>query len=652
MEDKIRILYLEDAPAEAEQALIQISMNGIRYSHSVVESKEDYIDSLVSFMPDLILADYKLPKFDGINALDLRNEITPHTPFIFVTDPLSEELAVECMKAGADDYILKTNISRLGPAIKSAFNRRNISPFHYQSERSVARAENQSGSDLRGKASDSGSGSSSDSVGNREDYHLIEEKLTILDMAMESAGIGTWVLDIAGRKRYFDSKASQLLGFAHENYKKSEEEFYEVVHPDDRVKFQLQIPGTTGQKNDFETEFRAIHPDGNIRYLTARAKTITDNEGKSIRLIGLLWDITEYKTLQIKLQESIRRTNSIINNLNGAVYRCKLDEERTMEFISEGIYELTGCPSEDFLNNKIRSFASLISPEDRQRVWNCIVDAMGEMNTFTAEYRIIDAKNETKWIWERGRGVFINGKVIAVEGFFTDITDRKKTEVELQGALEQQHQLTQYVETVRENERVAISRELHDDLGQALTAVKIDISTIRQLTHEKEVDAKLKKVSDLVSDTIRTVQRLTSQLRPQIIDDLGLVSAMEWYAREFEERSKIEITLDLNFELNISPETSLIIFRVMQEALTNVARHSTATKVNIKLANAGDELFFKMSDNGSGITESEINSKKSFGIISMKERAASRGGTFEISGKKGGGTVIRLLFPLTYNRES
>jgi signal transduction histidine kinase len=270
------------------------------------------------------------------------------------------------------------------------------------------------------------------------------------------------------------------------------------------------------------------------------------------------------------------------------------------------------------------------------------------------EYRITSSENKIKWIWERGRGLFSDGVVIAVEGFFTDISDKKKVEEELKSALDQQHQLTQYVEKVREDERVAISRELHDDLGQALTAVKIDLGTIRQITHDKEVALKVKKVSDLVSDTIKTVQRLTSQLRPQIIDDLGLVSAIEWYTSEFEDRSHIRISLDLSPELNIEPDTSMIIFRIMQEALTNVARHSKATKVEIELIQRGNDLCFRMADNGIGITENQLASKKSFGIISMKERAGSLGGTFEISGGHEGGTVIKLIFPLnlTGNHES
>jgi PAS domain S-box-containing protein len=645
MKKKIRILYVEDVSADAELALMEVSMHGINFTHSIVESRKEYIDALISVVPDLILSDYTLPQFDGMHALALRNEIAPQTPFIIVTGSINEEVAVECMKAGADDYILKRNLSRLVPAIKAAFEKRDRILMKLQSESDLGKkAENLKIDKQTSPAQDDST--LKEELSSRDEYQIIEEKLTILDMAMESAGIGSWVFDLKGNKRYFDGKACELFGFAQANYKKSENEFFEVIHPDDRSNFKFLLSETIDKRTDFELEFRVVQSTGTIRFLIARAKTIIDNNGTPVRLIGLVWDITEYKMLQITLQENIRKTNSIVNNLNGAVYRCKLDLDRTMEYVSEGIKELTGYPSWDFLMNRTRSFSSLICTDDKERVSKIIRDALEVMIPFTVEYKITSASNETKWIWERGRGIYSGKEVIAIEGFFTDISEKKKFEEELRSSLKQQHQLTNYIEKVRENERVAISRELHDDLGQSLTAVKIDLGNIRQKTSEKEIATRIIKVSDLVSDTIKTVQRLTSQLRPQIIDDLGLVSAIEWYTNEFKERNQVQVALDLDPSVNINHDASLIIFRVMQEALTNISRHSKADQVSITLSRNEDEVNLIISDNGVGITESQIKSNKSFGIISMRERAASRGGKFEISGLKNGGTILRLIFPL------
>ena len=344
------------------------------------------------------------------------------------------------------------------------------------------------------------------------EHAVFEEKLTLLNMAVESAGIGTWVFDLFGNKRYFDSTASLLLGFSPAKFKRTKKEFLDRIHPDDRIEVKKQLFNRLVVKSDIRADFRSIWPDGTIRFLTARAKAISDNSGKPVRLIGLIWDVTDQKLLQMNLEQS--------------------------------------------------------------------------------------------------------------------------------------RLLTQHIEEVREEERVAISRELHDDLGQALTAVKIDLATIKQNVTDMATVLKINKTSALVSDTIKTVQRLTSQLRPQIIDDLGLGTAIEWYTKEFEQRNRIKIYLDLDSNIVIAPDVSLVLFRIMQEGLTNIARYSGATTAKISLEKRKENVEFSISDNGIGIAEDKIFSKKSFGIISMKERAASLGGQLKIFREDDRFTVIKLVFPL------
>jgi signal transduction histidine kinase len=215
----------------------------------------------------------------------------------------------------------------------------------------------------------------------------------------------------------------------------------------------------------------------------------------------------------------------------------------------------------------------------------------------------------------------------------------------LKNSLLQLQQLSQHIEEVREDERTMISRELHDDLGQALTAVKIDLGIIKQKVSDEEVVSEIVKVINLVSNTIKAVQHLTSQLRPDIIDDLGLEAAIDWYTKEFEQRTGIRVSLDMDCELDISPKSSLSVFRIIQESLTNVARHSKATRVSVCINKDNGSINYMISDNGVGITEEQIKSKKSFGILSMKERVSSWGGSFDICNVKDGGTVIRVSFP-------
>ncbi len=236
--------------------------------------------------------------------------------------------------------------------------------------------------------------------------------------------------------------------------------------------------------------------------------------------------------------------------------------------------------------------------------------------------------------------------LLSISRIIVAVSERKMAEEELKNSLVELHRLTQHVQKVREEERVAIARELHDDLGQSLTAVKIDLGIIRQNISDEKMLQKITKVAALVSETIKTVQKITFQLRPSIIDDLGLEAGIEWYTSEFSERNGIEVNLEIKPDIIISPEISLVIFRIMQESLTNVSRHAKATKIDILLNESADYINFVVKDNGIGISENQLNSKISFGIIGMKERADSVGGKLTIMKNKKGGTSLQLTFPL------
>jgi signal transduction histidine kinase len=221
----------------------------------------------------------------------------------------------------------------------------------------------------------------------------------------------------------------------------------------------------------------------------------------------------------------------------------------------------------------------------------------------------------------------------------------KESADEMKKLLEQLHSLANYTEKARELERKSIARELHDDLGQALTAVKIDLGIIRQKVSDDDVIFRLGKLTTLVGQTIKTVQRLTSQLRPEIIDDLGLEAAIKWYTKEFSERNDIEISVKIDSDLVISPDDSITLFRIMQESLTNIARHARASMIEITLLCDRNTINLTISDNGIGIQDDKLSSKNSFGLIGMKERADTLGGTFEIRCESGKGTKVIVSFP-------
>ncbi|MBN2569908.1 MAG: PAS domain S-box protein, partial [Deltaproteobacteria bacterium] len=378
------------------------------------------------------------------------------------------------------------------------------------------------------------------------------------------------------------------------------------------------------------------------------------------RIVASHTDITELKRAENSLKESQRMLSTLMGNLPGMAYRCKNDLKWTMEFISEGCYNLTGYRPEDLINNDIISYGDLIHSKDRQIVWDKIQQSLEDKEHFELIYRIKTASHSQRWVWERGMGIYSpQGETIALEGFIADITARVLAEKQLERSSKQLSIHADHLHTVLEGERTEIAREIHDELGQIMTALKIDLSWLAKRIPEelKETKAKADSMIDLVDSTIKTIQRISAQLRPTMLDDLGLTSAIEWLVEEFQNRTGIvcEAILDPKSEDIVNDEKiSTAVYRICQEALANISRHSGANKAEIvlKFRNTFVELIVR--DNGRGITKDQINQTDSFGILGIKERTSLLGGVVMIRGRKSKGTTIRVRIPslLTSSDES
>lgn len=243
-----------------------------------------------------------------------------------------------------------------------------------------------------------------------------------------------------------------------------------------------------------------------------------------------------------------------------------------------------------------------------------------------------------------------DGELIGAMNCFQDITDRKRAQEELQHSFGQLRALAGRLQTVREEERKRVARELHDRLGQALTAIKIDLSS---LIHDPAAakEQRSESLFKLIDQTIESVRRISTELRPGVLDDLGLMAAVEWAAEEFQSRTGTKCRLDLpRNDIVIDRELATALFRILQETLTNVARHANATEVSIRLARVDDSLTLEVHDNGKGIGEEQISADSSLGILGMRERALLLGGQFAINGAPAEGTTIRVWIPDTYRK--
>ncbi|MEE9190373.1 MAG: sensor histidine kinase, partial [Candidatus Neomarinimicrobiota bacterium] len=260
----------------------------------------------------------------------------------------------------------------------------------------------------------------------------------------------------------------------------------------------------------------------------------------------------------------------------------------------------------------------------------------------------------------KGEQIFaeIKAAVIDYEGkpadlvFVRDITKRKKAKEKLNLDLEttnkQLHELSSHMEIVREEERTNIAREIHDELGQALTALKMDLAWLTKKFPDvpSSITEKRDSMKNIINDTIQSVKKISTELRPGILDDLGLSAALEWQTEEFNKRSGIACDTRSNpEEIVTDPARSTAIFRIFQECLTNVSRHSKATKVKVRLKDDHGILTLTVSDNGKGISESDIENPTSYGLKGIQERVYPWNGTVKITGSPGKGTVLIAIIP-------
>ena len=230
--------------------------------------------------------------------------------------------------------------------------------------------------------------------------------------------------------------------------------------------------------------------------------------------------------------------------------------------------------------------------------------------------------------------------------------ERRRAEEQLQQSQDRLRSLTARLESVREDERIRIAREIHDELGQALTGVKLELSLLRDQMPEGRpaLLATLESISKLVDTTIQSVRRIATELRPVVLDQLGLIPAIEWQAREFQSRAGIQCTLDIYLRsVSLSQVGSTAMFRIFQEILTNVARHARASAVNITLQEQAGTLVLEVRDNGRGVSDAELADPKSLGLVGMRERALLLGGETTINGTPGKGTTVKVRIPLNHN---
>jgi PAS domain S-box-containing protein len=347
------------------------------------------------------------------------------------------------------------------------------------------------------------------------------------------------------------------------------------------------------------------------------------------------------------------RLHAIMSTLPGLVFQFLMRPDGSVLFLylGEGCQQLLGLTVAQ-LQEQPELFLELVQPADRGAYLASMLDSAQHLSTWNWEGRIWVADwNDEKWINVRAtpRALLAPRGAVQWEGIMTNITASKRAQQELGETHRRLAELAAHLEDAKEQERARIAREIHDDLGGNLTAIKMALSMLaRRIGPDQQALAeKAHYVDQLVDRSIESVHRIALDLRPQMLD-FGLVAALEWQCAEFAEQNGIACAFtSSDAELDLPIEQATALFRVVQEALTNIAKHAAATRVEVALQCGGGRLAVDVSDNGVGIAEEDRHKRGSFGLRGMAERVQALGGALSVANAHGGGTKVAISIPFT-----
>jgi PAS domain S-box-containing protein len=448
----------------------------------------------------------------------------------------------------------------------------------------------------------------------------------------------------------WSKRAEEIFG-----WEESEALGKNVYDPDFPIIYEEDIPGVDKINEQLmkgtvigNLSFnRNYTKDGNIIYSEWYNSVLKNDHGKVITILSLVHNVTERKKAEEQQEFEQREKEALINSADDMIWSVSKDFKliavnKAFVLRIEGLTGITYKPGDDLLIPEVY-------PEDILTFWKEAYNRALSGETFKKEI-YTPAFNELAETWTEVsfNPIYKDDIVVALACYSRDITERKKAGEMLKQSYEEIRRLTEHLQKIREEERTSIAREIHDELGQQLTAIKMDVAWIDKKTPEETTDIKrkLKNIIGLLDGSNQSIRRILSELRPRILDEHGWLEAIEWLGRQFSEATGIPVKCTTpERDIKVSEQIATCIFRVSQEAFTNITRYARAKNVLISIKIIEENIVVIIEDDGTGFDPASVQHKKTFGILGMKERVLSLAGKFELISSIGKGTKITVSLP-------
>lgn len=467
-----------------------------------------------------------------------------------------------------------------------------------------------------------------------------------LKLSQDIAGIGYWEQDLTGHDHFWSEQMYQLLDVEKDDMVPNLKNITDRIHPEDRDFFIRELENTVQNKYLLNANFRYVDRKSNLIYFSVIANIMYNINGEPKCLKGTLQDISQLKKAQQEILNEKLLSDWVINGLPG-IFMLISDDGKFLRWNSN-LEMVSGYTSEEISTMHMLDFFA----EKEKPLLKLKIAHAFEKGKESVQTNLLLKSNETVPYYLTGISIFYKNKKCFM-GIGIDFSERQNYLEEIESTSIQMQELSAHLITIREEERKRIGRELHDELGQQLTAMKMDLSWMNKKIPEDMVQIrnKMTNVLELLEGSNASVRRILSELRPSILDQYGLLEALNWYAVQFNSTTGIAIKITCTqTEIKVAEDIATTLFRIFQESLTNIARYAKATDVAANIEYSENEIRMNIVDNGIGFDpqNEQPKTRKAFGILGMKERVRAVKGKFTLSSKKGNGTSIKVSIPINF----